>query len=244
MVARGSRGSGITRPRTPGRIRSTPSTGRGPASAKARRSSAGGARSSASRRFGQPRLGLASGWRTSPRHLPEDPVPTPNRPRRVRGVVALQTPVVVDVSQALDHQPCLGVHAEHLTVERLGPPRIEHHEIAIAEGRRHRITHHSSAPQALRARPGCERRPGYRDRHLLRLIPYGLARPGRQPHLRGERDHHGSDPRLRHRRRFGSPQVVRRDRTRSHRRPHLRGDGIAAGRGNRPHQPLRVVLQG
>ena len=184
----------------------------------------------------------SAGW-TRPRHLPEDPLLAGDACRFVRRVVALKMPTVVHPTQPLNDQAFPGVHAEHLPVERFGPTGIEHHEVAIADGRRHGITYHPGAPQSRRPRPRRKSRSGDRDEHLGRLVPHRLARPGRQPHVRGERDRHCPGSRLDGPTSFDTTGVVTHDRTAGYRRPHFRRDRITAGGSDGPYEPLRVALQ-
>ena len=152
-------------------------------------------------------------------------------------------PTVVNATKSLDDQPFLCVYAEHLPVERLGPTGIKHHEVAVTDGRRHRITDHAGASQSLRTRPRCQSRSSDRDGHLRRLVPHRLARPRREPHVRSERDRHGLGFRRTEPACVDSTRVVTHDRIMRHRRPHFRRDRITAGGCDRPHQPLRVALQ-
>ena len=88
---------------------------------------------------------------------------------------------------------------------------------------------HTGASQATGARPRRQGRPGDRDGHLRRLVPHGLTRCGRQPHVRSERDSHGISARVRGRRRPGGDRIAALDRAGTPRGPHLRGDRITAG---------------
>ena len=117
----------------------------------------------------------SAGW-TRPRHLPEDPLLAGDRCRFVRRIVALKMPTVVHATQPLDDHAFPGVHAEHLPIKRFGPTGIEHHEVAVADGRRHGIAYHPRAPQSVRTRPGRQSRSSDRDGHLGCLVPHRLAR--------------------------------------------------------------------
>ena len=152
-------------------------------------------------------------------------------------------PTVVKATKSPDDQPFLCMYAEHLPVERLGPTGIKHHEVAVTDGRRHRITDHPAASQTLRTRPRCQGRSSNRDGHLGRFVPHRLARPRREPHVRGERDRHGLGFRRTRPTCLDSTRVVTYDRTVRHHRPHFRRDRITACGCDRPHQPLRVTLQ-
>ena len=108
----------------------------------------------------------------------------------------------------IDHQALVtGEQSEHTAVERLGPSRVEHHQVAITDRRRHGITHHPRAFQATNVCPRRQRRPLDRNLHLLSLIPYGLARPRCQPNVRGERDPHSRGLRFSERTCCGWAQV-------------------------------------
>ena len=188
----------------------------------------------------QPRS--CSRW-SRPCDLAEDSLLVCDRSRLVDRVVALKMPTVVDATEPLDDQPLLGVHAEHQPVERVGPTRIKHHEVAVADGRYHGVTDDPGAYQPLRARPRRQSRSGNRHEHFRRLLPHGSPRPGRQPHIRGERDRHAPDFRLSEPTCLDSTRTVTHDRTVWRRSPHFRRDRIAAGGSDRAHQPLRMALQ-
>ena len=104
-------------------------------------------------------------------------------------VVAGQQPAAPGLPQALDHESGLGAYGEQLSIQRVGPARVDRDEIAVVNRRLHRVARRLDARQAIRARPG---RPT--PRSPRRWIPPAIPRTRRRrcPPRAGRRARTGS----------------------------------------------------